>query len=245
MIVGNPIMHHIVLGIDPTPLGQAPFTLASAEPVRTHRPLDLGLDFPTARVFIGPCIAGHVGADTTAAMLAEGPHRGEHWQLLVDVGTNAEIVLGCTAAAVRRVAARPGRRSRAPRSRAVSGPPPARSSECASIATRSAPRFKVIGCDLWSDDPAFAAATEHLTITGVCGSGIIEVIAEMYLAGVIDTDGVVRGELADSCPHIVADGRTFRYVLHRRATRSNCRSPRTTSAPSSSPRPRCAPASTC
>ena len=78
-----------------------------------------------------------------------------------------------------------------------------------------APRFKVIGCELWSDDPAFAAATEHLTISGVCGSGIIEVIGEMYLAGVIDTEGVVRGEKVDSCPHIVADDRTFRYVLHR------------------------------
>ena len=94
VIVGNPIMHHIVLGIDPTPLGQAPFTLASAEAIRTTA-LDIGLQFPTARAFVGPCIAGHVGADTTAAMLAEGPHRGERWQLLVDVGTNAEIVLGC------------------------------------------------------------------------------------------------------------------------------------------------------
>ncbi len=94
VIVGNPIMHHIVLGIDPTPLGQAPFTLATAEAVRTTA-LDLGLGFPTARAFLGPCIAGHVGADTTAAMLAEGPHRGADWQLLVDVGTNAEIVLGC------------------------------------------------------------------------------------------------------------------------------------------------------
>ena len=213
VIVGNPIMHHIVLGIDPTPLGQAPFTLASAEPVRTSA-VDLGLMFPGARAFIGPCIAGHVGADTTAAMLAEGPHRGENWQLLVDVGTNAEIVLGC---ATRQFAAS------SPTGPAFEGA----QISCGQRATAGAiervridratlaPRFKVIGCDLWSDDPAFAAATEHLTISGVCGSGIIEVIGEMYLAGVIDTEGVVRGELVDSCPHIVADNRTFRYVLHR------------------------------
>ncbi len=213
VIVGNPIMHHIVLGIDPTPLGQAPFTLASAEPMRTTA-LDLGLAFPTARAFIGPCIAGHVGADTTAAMLAEGPHRGEHWQLLVDVGTNAEIVLGC---AHQQFAAS------SPTGPAFEGA----QISCGQRATAGAvervridratlaPRFKVIGCDLWSDDPAFAAATEHLTVSGVCGSGIIEVIGEMYLAGVIDAEGVVRGELADSCPHIVADDRTFRYVLHR------------------------------
>ncbi|HEX2782860.1 MAG TPA: ASKHA domain-containing protein [Ilumatobacteraceae bacterium] len=213
VIVGNPIMHHIVLGIDPTPLGQAPFTLASAEALHTSA-LDIGLDFPTARVFVGPCIAGHVGADTTAAMLAEGPHRSEHWQLLIDVGTNAEIVLGCTE---RQFAAS------SPTGPAFEGA----QISCGQRATAGAiervridrttlaPRFKVIGCDLWSDEPGFTAATESLTISGVCGSGIIEVIGEMYLAGVIDAEGVVRGEAAATCPHIVADDRTFRYVLHR------------------------------
>ena len=95
VIVGNPIMHHIVLGIDPTPLGQAPFTLASAEAVAHDGGRHRAARSRRPQCFVGPCIAGHVGADTTAAMLAEGPHRGEHWQLLVDVGTNAEIVLGC------------------------------------------------------------------------------------------------------------------------------------------------------
>ena len=215
VIVGNPIMHHIVLGIDPTPLGQAPFTLATAEAIRTTA-ADLGLAFPTARAFLGPCIAGHVGADTTAAMLAEGPHRAEEWQLLVDVGTNAEIVLGCTE---RQFAAS------SPTGPAFEGA----QISCGQRATAGAiervridrdtlaPRFKVIGCDLWSDDPAFAAATEDLTISGVCGSGIIEVVGERYLAGIIDSEGVVRGEKADTCAYIVADDRTFRYVLHRTA----------------------------
>ena len=76
VLVGNPIMHHIVLGIDPTPLGSAPFTLATDEAV-VGRAQDLDLDLPNARFYVGPCIAGHVGADTTAAMLAEGPHRGD------------------------------------------------------------------------------------------------------------------------------------------------------------------------
>ena len=213
VIVGNPIMHHIVLGIDPTPLGQAPFTLATAEAIRTTA-LDLGLGFPTARAFVGPCIAGHVGADTTAAMLAEGPHRGEEWQLLVDIGTNAEIVLGCVE---QQFAAS------SPTGPAFEGA----QISCGQRATAGAiervridrktlaPRFKVIGCDLWSDDPGFAAATKDLTISGVCGSGIIEVIGEMYLAGVIDSEGVVRGEKAETCPHIVSDDRTFRYVLYR------------------------------
>jgi uncharacterized 2Fe-2S/4Fe-4S cluster protein (DUF4445 family) len=74
---------------------------------------------------------------------------------------------------------------------------------------------KVIGCDLWSDDPQFAAATEDLVISGVCGSGIIEVIGEMFLAGVIDSDGVVRDTSAGLNEHVVADDRTFRYVVFR------------------------------
>jgi uncharacterized 2Fe-2S/4Fe-4S cluster protein (DUF4445 family) len=75
------------------------------------------------------------------------------------------------------------------------------------------PRFKVIGCDLWSDEPGFDAAVAATGVTGICGSGIIEAIAEMYLAGMITTDGVVDGALAARTPRIVADGRTFTYVL--------------------------------
>src|SRR5256885_11159250 len=86
-------MHHLVLGIDPTPLGTAPFTLATDEPIDT-RADDIELDLPNARLHVLPCIAGHVGADTAAAVLQEGPHRGDEIMLLVDVGTNAEIVLG-------------------------------------------------------------------------------------------------------------------------------------------------------
>ncbi|HEY7627253.1 MAG TPA: ASKHA domain-containing protein, partial [Ilumatobacteraceae bacterium] len=211
VIVGNPIMHHVVLGIDPTPLGQAPFTLATADPVRTIA-ADLDLHFPSASVFVGPCIAGHVGADTTAAMLSEGPHRSTEWQLLVDVGTNAEIVLGC--------------RDRQYAASSPTGPAfEGAQISCGQRATAGAiervridpgtlaPRFKVIGCELWSDEPGFAAATESLSISGVCGSGIIEVVGEMFLAGVIDADGVVR-EVPGN-PHVVADERTFRYVLHR------------------------------
>ena len=93
VLVGNPIMHHIVLGLDPTPLGQAPFTLTTNRALTT-RATDLDLTLPYARCYVGPCIAGHVGADTAAAVLAERPHAGEMMQLLVDVGTNAEIVLG-------------------------------------------------------------------------------------------------------------------------------------------------------
>jgi len=73
------------------------------------------------------------------------------------------------------------------------------------------PRFQVIGAEgRWSDDEAFDASQ----VTGVAGSGIIEVIAEMFLAGILTTDGVIDGGLAERSPRIIPDGRTFSYVLH-------------------------------
>jgi uncharacterized 2Fe-2S/4Fe-4S cluster protein (DUF4445 family) len=76
------------------------------------------------------------------------------------------------------------------------------------------PRFKVIGCDLWSDHPDFKAKTEGIGVTGVCGSGIIECIAEMYLSGILTQDGVIDGAMAAKSPRVQADGRTFSYLLH-------------------------------
>src|SRR4029077_13068581 len=76
-------------------------------------------------------------------------------------------------------------------------------------------RFKVIGSDLWSDEPGFKAAVARTGVTGICGSGIIEVIAEMFLAGIISQDGVVDGELAARSARIVATGRTFAYTLYQ------------------------------
>ena len=94
VFVGNPIMHHLFLGIDPTELGQAPFALAVSGALQfwAH---EIGIDVSRgARLYTLPCIAGHVGADAAGATLAEGPHRQDRMMLLVDVGTNAEIVLG-------------------------------------------------------------------------------------------------------------------------------------------------------
>jgi uncharacterized 2Fe-2S/4Fe-4S cluster protein (DUF4445 family) len=73
------------------------------------------------------------------------------------------------------------------------------------------PRIRVIGVDAWSDEPGFAEA--H--VTGVCGSGIIEAIAELHLAGILTTDGTIDGSLAERSSRVVPDGRTFSYVLWR------------------------------
>ncbi len=211
-LVGNPIMHHLVLGLDPVELGGAPFALAvdSALTV-TAAELDIAVN-PNARIYVLPCIAGHVGADTAGMILAERPDLAEPLTLLVDVGTNAEIVLGNRARLV-----------------ACSSPTgPAFEGAQISCGQRAAPgaiervridratlepRYRVIGSELWSDDPGFAQAVGATGVTGVCGSGIIELIAELYLAGVINQDGVIDGSLAAKTPRVVANGRTFAYQL--------------------------------
>ena len=214
-IVGNPIMHHLLLGIDPTPLGSAPFALATDTAVSTTA-AEIGVfAHPGARVYVLPCIAGHVGADTAGVILAEEPHEAEAMTLVVDVGTNAEIVLG--------------NRDRLLAASSPTGP----AFEGAQISSgqRAAPgaiervrvdretlepKFRVIGVDAWSDDASFADALADAGtgVTGICGSGIIEVIAELFLAGVITADGVIDGGVADRTPRVIPDGRTFSYVLH-------------------------------
>ena len=214
--VGNPIMHHLLLGIDPVELGGAPFALATdMSTTMWASEIDLKVN-RNARIYVLPCIAGHVGADTAGMVLAERPDLGEEMTLLVDVGTNAEIVLG--------------NRDRLVACSSPTGPAfEGAQISCGQRAAPGAieriridsqtlePRFKIIGTDLWSDQPGFAAAAEATGVTGVCGSGIIEAIAEMYLAGIINQDGVIDGRLADRSPRIVANGRTFAYVLHQGA----------------------------
>jgi uncharacterized 2Fe-2S/4Fe-4S cluster protein (DUF4445 family) len=209
-LVGNPIMHHLLLGIDPTPLGGAPFSLAVDEAVRIPA-RDIGIPVhPGARAYILPCIAGHVGADTAGVLLSEAPYLGDEVNLIVDVGTNAEIVLG--------------NRDRLLAASSPTGP----AFEGAQISSgqRAAPgavervridpetlepRLRVIGNDAWSDEAGFA----EVQVTGVCGSGIIEAIAELHLAGVLTTDGTIDGALAERSSRVVPDGRTFSYVLWR------------------------------
>ncbi len=214
-IVGNPIMHHLLLGIDPTPLGSAPFALATDTAVSTTA-AELGVfAHPGARVYVLPCIAGHVGADTAGVILAEEPHKADVMTLVVDVGTNAEIVLGDR----HRLLA-----ASSPTGPAFEGAQISSGQRAAPGAIERVridkdtlePRFRVIGVDAWSDAPGFAEAvsTAGTGVTGICGSGIIEVVAELYLAGVITADGVIDGALAARTPRVVADGRTFSYILH-------------------------------
>ncbi len=215
--VGNPIMHHLLLGIDPVELGGAPFALCTDGAVTvTASQLDLNLH-RNARIYVLPCIAGHVGADTAGVILAERPDLRSELTLLVDVGTNAEIVLGNR----ERLLACSSPTGPAFEGAQISGGQRAAPGaiERVRIDPKTLePRFKIIGSDLWSDEPGFDAATAATGITGICGSGIIEVVAEMYLAGIISQDGVVVGSLAKRSKRVVPAGRTFSYLLHEGAT---------------------------
>ncbi|MCO5146117.1 MAG: ASKHA domain-containing protein [Aquamicrobium sp.] len=213
VFVANPVMHHLFLGIDPTELGQAPFALAVSGAVRTSM-AELGLKANEgARTYLLPCIAGHVGADAAAATLCEGPHRQERMMLLVDVGTNAEIVLGNRA----RVVA-----ASSPTGPAFEGAEISSGQRAAPGAIERVridpetlePRFRIIGSERWSNEDGFAKEAATLGVTGICGSAIIEVVAEMYLSGIVSEDGVVDGALAGKSPRIVPNGRTFSYLLH-------------------------------
>ena len=213
VLVGNPVMHHLVLGVDPAPLGQAPFTLATGEAV-VLRARDLDLDALNARAYIAPCIAGHVGADTAAVILSEAPHTRDETTLIVDVGTNAEIVLGNR----RQLLAASSPTGPAFEGAQISAGQRATTGAIERVRidpTTLEPRFTVIGSATWSDAPDFVSATTRSGVTGICGSGIVEVISELFLAGVIDSQGVIRTELAATSDRIVTDGRTASYVLHR------------------------------
>jgi uncharacterized 2Fe-2S/4Fe-4S cluster protein (DUF4445 family) len=209
-VVGNPVMHHLFLGLDPVPLGLSPFTLATDAAVSTTASV-LGIALnPQAQIYTLPCIAGHVGADAAAVMLAEVPYNDDAISLIVDVGTNAEIILGNR----QRLLAASSPTGPAFEGAQISGGQRAAPGAIERVRIDPEtlePRFKVIGCDLWSNDPGFSETT---MVTGICGSGIIEIVAEMFLTGIVDADGLIKGELADKTERLQQQGRTWSYLLH-------------------------------
>ncbi|MDC0634430.1 ASKHA domain-containing protein, partial [Planktomarina sp.] len=190
VFVCNPVMHHLFLGIDPFELGQAPFALATSNSISLHA-MQLGINIhKSARAYFLPCIAGHVGADAAAVALSEAPNKSDDLVLVVDVGTNAEILLGnkekvlaCsspTGPAFEGAQISSGQRAAPGAIEKVEIDP-----------STKEPRFRVIGCDLWSNEKGFWEETNDTGITGICGSGIIEAIAEMRMAGILDPSGLI------------------------------------------------------
>ena len=193
VFVGNTTMIHILLGIDPLELGGAPFALATRESVDV-KARDLGLRFHNgANIHVLPSEAGHVGADNVGVLVAELPHQFSETVLVVDVGTNAEIVLGHNKQLYS---------ASSPTGPAFEGAQIAHGMRAAAGAierVRIDPitkqgNFRVIGEERWSNDwnldadAPLAEQPAHLA-SGICGSGIIEVIAEMFLAGILMPDG--------------------------------------------------------
>ncbi|MFD0858199.1 ASKHA domain-containing protein [Roseovarius aquimarinus] len=214
VFVCNPVMHHLLLGIDPVELGQAPFALATSESVTLGaRELDLDIINPRARIYVLPCIAGHVGADAAAVALSEQPGKSDDLVLIIDVGTNAEILLGdkegvlaCsspTGPAFEGAQISSGQRAAPGAIEAIRIDPETKE-----------PRFRVIGSDLWSDEEGFDEAIGASGITGICGSGIIEAVAELRMAGLMDENGLLGSAEATGTPRMVPEGRTHSYLVH-------------------------------
>lgn len=155
---------------------------------------------------------GHVGADAAAVALSEAPDKSEDLVLVVDVGTNAEILLGNKEKVL-----------------ACSSPTgPAFEGAQISSGQRAAPgaierleinpetkepRFRVIGSEIWSDEEGFAESIATTGITGICGSGIIEAIAEMRLAGILDASGLIGSSEQTGTARCIQDGRTNAYLI--------------------------------
>ncbi len=214
VFVCNPVMHHLLLGIDPVELGQAPFALATSDALNLRAAdLDLTALRGSAQIYILPCIAGHVGADAAAVALSEEPNTSKDLALIVDVGTNAEILLGdetrvlaCsspTGPAFEGAQISSGQRAAPGAIEAIRIDP----------ATKD-PRFRVIGCALWSDEDGFWEATAQTGITGICGSGIIEAVAELRTAGLMDPSGLIGSAEQTGTPRCEAEGRTHAYLVH-------------------------------
>jgi uncharacterized 2Fe-2S/4Fe-4S cluster protein (DUF4445 family) len=208
VLVGNPIMHHIFFGISPVELGQAPFTVATREWLDVDAQ-DLGFDlYPKTRLSFLPLIAGHVGADTAAAYLSQMHIMHSQTTLLVDIGTNAEIMLAKNGKVY-----------------ATSSPtgPAFEGAEISSgvRATYGAiervridkdnlsVRYKMIGVNAWSDEDEFSKSN-HKAI-GICGSGIIEAIVSLAETGIIDKTGLF---VESSAPERFSKiGNTTRFLL--------------------------------
>ncbi|GAB4426950.1 MAG: ASKHA domain-containing protein [Anaerolineae bacterium] len=223
VMVGNTTMIHILLGINPIELGGAPFALANRDAMDLKaRELRLKLH-PAANLHLLPAEAGHVGADNVGVLLAEEPYNQDELMLIVDVGTNAEIVLGNRNWLYSASSPTGPAFEGAQIAYGIRAAPGAIERVRIDPATHQ-PRFRVIGEERWSDewprgDDIAPEEQPQFRATGICGSGIIEAVVELFLAGIIQPDG--RFNPAVSGPRIIEQGRRKAYLLadgHQTAT---------------------------
>lgn len=213
VFVANPVMQHLFLDLDPAPLGLAPFNPAISSAVRTSASnLDLNLG-DGAQIYFLPIVAGHVGADAAAVILSEQPELEKDPVLIVDVGTNAEIMLWDGA----KIYA-----ASSPTGPALEGAEISSGQRAAPGAIERIridkdtlePRYQVIGSPLWSNETGFADATAKTGVTGLCGSAIVEIVGEMVRAGIVSPDGIIRAPAnVSEEKRLIPNGRTFSYVV--------------------------------
>jgi uncharacterized 2Fe-2S/4Fe-4S cluster protein (DUF4445 family) len=209
VIVGNTAMHHLFLGLDTRALGVAPFAPAVQGAVDTLAG-DIGLAFSHGcRLHVLPVEAGFIGADNVGVIIAEEPYKQDKVLLILDIGTNGELVLG--------------NRERMLSTSCATGP--AFEGSHVEFGMRAAPgaieriridpdtldvRFKVIGLEGWQTDYPLEAVGAR----GICGSGIIEAVAEMLKAGVILEGGNFNPQLSHERV-IYEDGKPRKFVIAR------------------------------
>jgi uncharacterized 2Fe-2S/4Fe-4S cluster protein (DUF4445 family) len=181
-VVGNTCMHHIFLNIDPRYIGKAPF------PPSLHHSLDikardLGLKIaPGAYVYVLPIEAGFVGADNVGVLIAEEPYNQDSVELIIDIGTNGELILGNRKRLISASCATGPAFEGAEIRHGMRAAPGAIEKIVIDRDTREV-RFKVIGKEGWNTE------LEEVGAKGICGSGIIDIAPQLFLAGIIDRTG--------------------------------------------------------
>jgi len=183
-ICSNTAMHHILLQLDPEPLGSIPFTPAIHHSLNL-KCRDLGINVhPGANVFFLPSIAGYVGGDTVGVMLAETPHLQKQIQLIIDIGTNGELVMGNSEKLICSSCATGPALEGAQIEFGMRAAPGAMERVKIDPVTHEVD-YKVIGRDAWKS----YSTPEEMKTRGICGSGILDVVAELVLAGIVAKGG--------------------------------------------------------
>ncbi|MGB3764748.1 MAG: ASKHA domain-containing protein [Ornithinimicrobium sp.] len=194
-LAGNATMTALALGIDPEPLGVAPFVMSSNS-VPPFLASELGLSVhPRARAIVFPALGAYVGGDIVSGMLATGMDRDKRTRLFIDVGTNCEIVLSDGDRIVS---------TAAPAGPAFEGG----AIRCGMRAAEGAIEVVEVGPDL--DDGVCLQVIGDVAAQGLCGSGLVDAVSELVRIGLIDASGrLVSDEVAQAAAPYVADRLAF------------------------------------
>ncbi len=192
---GNTTMSHLFLGIDPAHIREEPY-IPTATVFPFFRAGELGLRIkPNANVYCMPCVSSYIGGDITAGVLAAEIHNSDDLIMFIDIGTNGEIVLGSKEWMVAAsCSAGPAFEGGGIKNgvRAIEG-----AIEGAYIDPKNfEPVIKTIG---------------NKKAIGICGSGIIEIVSELFLSGIINRKGKINRELATARVREGEDG--WEYVI--------------------------------